>query len=167
MDRIREYVAGLVRRRYGIIAVIQAEFWLARPDGYAAFGDTCGRRFHDRPDSVVVLFDKALFSPISSIGTTTIGGYSSMPYASSHGGTLGSRAACIGDPLMDGDRAYAGAILRHRSGTEVCVIVGTFPHRKPSPPRAAPSSLQGKFITDVREGCSGRPILFVVDSNVW
>jgi len=61
-----------------------------------------------------------------------------------------------------GERAYAGAVLQHRSGEDVCVIAGTFPHSHPQQGYIVPLSRQ--FLENV-EGCHKRKILLVVDTN--
>lgn len=154
-QRVRDYVTNLTSQSTGIIALIQFEFTLPQPQGYTAFGATCLLK---HGDPVVVLVNEQQFDLVSGIRDTSAGDYASMPFLSSgKGPTNGSM--CIGDPSKDGERGYAGAILRHRaSGEEICVIVGTMPH--------CHGAWRPEFVEDAGpKGCQGRPLLVVADTN--
>jgi len=152
--RVREYVSTLAVSKFGIIAMLQTEFHIPLPSGYTAFGAAC--KYH-HVDNAVVLVDTAQFTIASALIGETVDGYSAMPYVFD-GQAPETGSMCLGDPLLDGERAYTGAVLRHMSGIEVCVIAATFPNRS--------RPLGDKFFSELRVACGDeRPILFVADTN--
>lgn len=154
-DRVREYIQGLVSERFGVIGLLQTEFPLSQPAGYGAFGAACVFHF---ADSAVVMFDQGQFTLLEPLGATAVGNFSAMPYLSD-GKAPTSGDSCLGDPSVDGERAYAGALLRHKSsGLKVCVISGTFPHfGRP---------LGSRFPKELVAACGETALLLVVDTNV-
>lgn len=161
-DRVRQYVTDLTDAGTGIIALIEMQFSLPQPAGYTAFGASCKTK---HADAAVVLVDDSQFSVVSTIGGTVSGDVSAVPFLAD--GTepdtgdmcVANATATYGPGLAYrvGARPYAGAVLRHSSGKELCVISATFPHcMQPWLPQ---------FISDIDQGCGDRQLLFVVDTN--
>lgn len=161
-DQVRQYVADLAEKGTGLIALIEMEFSLPQPAGYTAFGASCLTK---HADPTVVLVDTSQFSVVATIGGTVSGNFSAMPFLAD--GTepdtgdmcVANASAMYGPDLAYriGARPYTGAVLRHSSGKELCVIAATFPHcMQPWLPQ---------FISDIEEGCGDRQLLFVVDTN--
>jgi hypothetical protein len=137
-----------------LIALIQFEFSLSQPDGYTSFGSVCGSK---HPDPVVVLVDEEQFTIVSGLRDTVVNNYSAMPFLAT-GIAPEDGSMCAANVSVYGTRAYTGAILQHKdSGKEVCVISGTLPH--------CYGPWLPEFKADIEQGCGGRPLLLVVDTN--
>jgi len=164
-ERVRQYISNLTAAGTGIISLLEMEFALPQPSGYAAFGAACGKHF----DPAVVLFDEAQFSMVSTIGATLAGNYSAVPYLGGAPQAVGKRAysMCVSDPTARfgpdgiypvGSRPYSGAVLKHlHSGRELCVLTGTFAH--------CSNNWTEQFVTDIEQGCGDRQLLIVADTN--
>lgn len=158
-ERVRQYVDGLRAEAFALIVLIQVEFVLPEPVGYTAFGASC---VCSNVDPVVVLVDVSQFTLLRGLGETAVGSYAELPFVAS--GTKPSNGSmCAADCHAPGvgERGYAGAVLQHKSGVEICVVAGTLPHSYseffvPLSPR---------FLADVRQGCGDRELLFVLDTN--
>jgi len=163
-QRVRQYISKLTAASTGIISVLEMEFPLTQPQGYQAFGAACGKH----QDPAVVLFNEAQFSLVSTIGATTAGNYSAIPYLGG-GQAAGARtnSMCVSDPtavfgpggnIPVGSRPYAGAVLKHTdSGRELCVLTGTLAH--------CSYNWTKQFVADVEQGCGDRQLLVVADTN--
>merc|ERR1712086_1141346 len=163
-QRVRQYISKLTAANTGIISVLEMGFPLTQPQGYQAFGAACGKH----QDPAVVLFNEAQFSLVSSIGATTAGNYSAIPYLGG-GQAAGARtnSMCVSDPtavfgpggnIPVGSRPYAGAVLKHTdSGRELCVLTGTLAH--------CSYNWTKQFVADVEQGCGDRQLLVVADTN--
>jgi len=154
LNRVRKHIGGLVSNSTGLIAMIQFEATLSKPNGYAAFGASCVAK---HSDDIVVLFDENQFSIVSAIGGTIVGNYSKMPWFSS-GKQPASGDNCVADPSLYGERAYAGALLQHTaSGEQLCVVSGDFPH--------CYGAWQPQFLQNIQQSCKGRRLLLIGDTN--
>merc|ERR1712079_37647 len=95
---------------------------------------------------------------MGGIGETVVGDYTAVPFLAE--GTKPTKGSmCVSDPPLNGERGYAGALLRHRaSNLEVCVVAGTLPHcGTPWLPR---------FLEDLKsDGCKGDHLLLLLDTN--
>lgn len=152
--RVRDHVASLASQKTGLIALIQFEFTLPQPEGYTVFGASCTT---EHADPAVVLVDENQFIVVSGLRDTVVGDYAGVPYLSS-GVQPTSGSMCTADTEKYGERGYAGAVLRHTaSGEEVCVIAGTLPH--------CYGSWQPSFKSAIEQGCGGRRLLIVADTN--
>jgi len=153
-QHVRNYVSGLVSMHTGIIALIQFEFPLAKPEGYTAFGASCKTK---HSDPVVVLVDERKFLMLAALGETALGDYSSMPFLGD-GKPPSNGSNCVADANVFGARGYAGALLQHvDTGTEFCVVAGTFPH--------CYGAWTQEFRQATHQHCHGRRLLLIVDTN--
>jgi hypothetical protein len=152
-DRVRDHISRLVSNSTGIITLIQFEFTLTQPEQYTVFGASCTNGFSD---PVVVLVNKQQFTVISGFRETIVDNYKAMPFLATGQPINGSM--CVADSAKYGLRGYTGGVLRHTSsGKEICIVAGTFPHCR--------GSWQSQFLDDIEQGCRGRPLVVIADTN--
>eukprot|EP00929_Paragymnodinium_shiwhaense_P054625 TRINITY_DN27392_c0_g1_i1.p1 TRINITY_DN27392_c0_g1~~TRINITY_DN27392_c0_g1_i1.p1 ORF type:complete len:345 (+),score=51.26 TRINITY_DN27392_c0_g1_i1:79-1035(+) len=166
VNRVRAYIDGLAKDGFGLIAAIQMEFTYKLPDGYTAFGASCTS--HGVADPVVVYVKDEILTIEKVIGETETGDYSKMPFvADGRAPAAGSMCTANHSKPHVGQRGYAAALLRYQAtGQEFCAVVGTLPHSAPSvAERFEP--LAAGFLQNVKQACDGKPILFVLDTNIF
>merc|ERR1712039_669882 len=127
---------------------------LQEPKGYTAFGASCT---NENTDPVTVLVNANMFDIVTGFRDTVVGDYSKMPFLTS-GKAPSSGSMCVADPATQGERGYAGAVVKHKaSGQTMCVLAGTFPHCR--------AKWQPNIISDIAQNCKDHPLLIIADTN--
>jgi len=158
-SRVERYIEDLANNHTSIIASIQLQFAVHELENYSVFGSSCVREY---ADNVVVFLSKSEFAIVSPIGHTLVGEYAQMPFVADGKRPLKGNMCVshLSEIEITGVRAYGGAVVRHQtSGQELCVVAGTLPHMD--------LGWGWHFVNDIAASCQGKPLLFVLDTNVW